>query len=94
MAGAARAIALTGADQVVMAGGALYKGFTVRETVGAVAVVRVWDNATEASGTVLEEIALAANESARECYTDGIWASAGIFVDVVSGTVAGSIRIG
>lgn len=90
----ARSIPLTGADQAVRATASVYRGFTIRETAGAAAVVRIFDNASAASGTVLEEISLAANESARECYGAGIWAENGIYVDVVSGAVAGSVRIG
>lgn len=91
-----RATALTGADQVVSAGPALYGGFTIRETSGSAgAVVRVFDNASAAAGTVLDEIALTAGESAREYYGGGgIFAAAGIFVNVVSGTVSGSVRVG
>jgi hypothetical protein len=89
------AVALTGSDQVVRAVPAGYGGFTVRETSGtATAVVRVYDNASAASGTLLDEISLLASESAREYYPDTIVAQAGIYVDVVSGAVAGSIRVG
>jgi hypothetical protein len=87
-------VALTGSNQAVSATPAAYRGFTIRETAGAVAVVRIWDNASAASGVVLEEISLAANESARELYLPGVWAANGVFVQVVSGTVVGSVRIG
>lgn len=89
-----RSVALTGADQAVNAGPAVYRGFTIRETAGATAVVRIFDNASTNAGTVLEEISLAANESAREFYLGGIYADNGVYVDVVSGAVAGSVRIG
>lgn len=89
-----QSVPLTGSDQVVSGGAAVYRGFTISETAAAVARVRIYDNASAASGTVLEEISLAANESAREFYPVGVWAASGIFVDVVSGTVSGSIRIG
>jgi hypothetical protein len=90
----ARAVALTGADQLVVTGGAMYRGFSIRETAGAAAVVRIYDGAS-ASGTLLDTVSLVASESARELYGScGIWATAGIFVDVVSGSVEGSIRIG
>jgi F0F1-type ATP synthase alpha subunit len=88
----ASAVALTGSDQTVRTSAANYAGFSIRETAGATAVVVIYDN-TSASGTVLEAISLAANESAREFYPGGIWANTGIFVDVVSGAVAGSVRI-
>jgi hypothetical protein len=71
-----------------------YAGFSVRETAGSTATVRVWDSATGATGAVMEEIALVAYESAREYYPAGITTSGqtGIYVEVVSGTVTGSIR--
>lgn len=89
-----RSVALTGSDQAVRATASVYRGFTIRETAGATAVVRIFDHASAASGTVLDEISLAADESARELYPAGIWAENGIYVDVVSGSVAGSIRVG
>lgn len=93
--GPTNAVALTGSDQAVAATRTLYRGFSIRETSGsATALVRLFDNASAASGTVLEEIALAAGESAREYYRDGIWAYNGVYLDVVSGAVAGSVRVG
>ena len=94
MSGYVQAVALTGSDQAVRAGQGYYRGFTIRETAGAAAVVVIYDNASAASGTVLEQVSLGANESAREFYPSAIFAAAGIYVDVVSGTVAGSVRIG
>lgn len=94
MHGIARTIPLTGANQAASTAQAVYVGFTIRETAGAVAVVRIWDNASAASGTVLEEIALVANESRSECYARGVWAVNGIYVQVVSGTVVGTLRTG
>lgn len=88
-----RAIALTGASQAVCTSQGIYAGFTIRETGGSTAVVRLWDNPSAASGTVLEEISLASGESARECYPAGIRAALGVYVQVVSGAVAGSIRM-
>lgn len=75
---------------------AIYFGFTVRETSGsAVATVRIWDNPSAASGTILDTIQLAAKESAREFYGPmGIEALTGIFIEVVAGTVEGSVRHG
>jgi hypothetical protein len=88
-----RTVALTGSDQAVRATEAIYAGFTIRETSGsAAAVVVIYDNASAASGTIIEQIGLAQGESAREYYLNGIWCVNGIYVDVVSGAVAGSIR--
>ncbi len=72
-----------------------YRGFTIRETAGSTAVVVLYDNASAASGTIIEEIALSANESAREFYPNGgVKTTNGIYLSVVSGTVAGSVRTG
>lgn len=93
--GPTNAVALTGSDQAVATTRTLYRGFTIRETSGsATAVVRLFDNASAASGTVLDEVSLNAGESAREYYVEGVWAINGIYVDVVSGSVAGSVRAG
>lgn len=90
----ARAIALTGSDQLIRTGGAIYRGFTIRETAGAAATIRIHDG-TSASGTLLDVVGLAIGESAREWYdTGGIWAENGVYVDIVTGTIEGSIRIG
>jgi hypothetical protein len=72
-----------------------YRGFTIRETAGAAAVVVLYDNASAASGAILEEIALAPLESAREFYPDGgVKTTAGIYLSVTSGAVVGSVRTG
>jgi len=90
----ARAIALSGADQAVYTGGAIYRGIVLRETAAAPAQVRVYDG-TSAAGILLDDVALAASASASTWYGDGgIWASTGIFVDIVTGTVEGSLRLG
>lgn len=90
----ATAVALTGSDQQITTGISGYRGFAIRETVGAAAVVQVFDNASANSGTLLDTIALAANGSASQLYSDGVRAAAGIRVHIVSGTVEGSVRIG
>lgn len=87
-------IALTGADQVVSAAACEYMGFTVRETAGARAVVRIYDNASAGSGKLLDTVSLLPNESAREYYPEPIFARSGVYVDVVSGAVEGSVRLG
>ncbi len=90
----ATATAVTGSG-VVLASAGTYRGFTLRETSGtAGAVVRIYDNASAASGTLLDEIALNPSESAREWYESGIAAVNGVYVKIVSGAVAGSVRLG
>lgn len=92
-----RTVTLTGANQALGLPAnpvIYYRGFSVRETSGtATALIRVWDNASAASGVPLDQISLAANESARELYSPPSVAKTGIFIEVVSGAVAGSIRI-
>lgn len=90
----AATVALTGSDQAASAVPAVYRGFSVRETAGAVAVVRIYDHASAASGTLLDTISLAASESRAEYYAQGIWAVNGIYVKIVSGTIEGSVRTG
>jgi hypothetical protein len=90
-----RAVALTGSDQAVSANPAIYRGFTVIETGGSnPATVRIYDNASAASGTLIGAVNLAAGGSADIC-VDPNWCSNGIYVDVGgTGTVAGSVRVG
>jgi hypothetical protein len=86
-------VALTGANQVVTAGPAVYRGLTLRAT--AAAVVRVWDNPSAAAGTLLDTVAVATDASVHAWYGDGgIRAARGIYVEVLSGTVEGSVRVG
>jgi len=93
MSEAATPTALTGSDQLIRTGPSIYRGFTIRETSGTTAaVVRIHDGVT-AAGTVLDTIALNPGESAREWYHPGIHATTGVYVDVVSGAVAGSVRV-
>lgn len=88
----AESVPLTGADQVIMDKPCTYRGYTIRETAGATAVVRLFDNASAASGTPLEEISLGSYGSTGDLYESGLRAVNGITVDVVSGTVVGSVR--
>jgi hypothetical protein len=81
-------------SQVVSATPKDYRGFTLRETAGATAVLRIWDNATTSSGTIHETIGLTANESRSEFYSGGMKSAAGIYFQVVSGSVEGSVRTG
>lgn len=81
------------ADEQVTVGPCNYYGFSFRETSGsASATVRVHDS-TDNSGGMLDTIQLAPGESAREFYPGGIRAETGLFVDVVSGAVEGSVRV-
>lgn len=89
-----RTVALTGADQAVMDGAAIYRGITVLNSHATeAAAVRVYDSADAAAGTLLDVVGLAAGASLSLVY-DGIWASEGVVVSVAGGTVEGSVRIG
>ena len=84
---------------VIRSAPSTYYGITVRETGGvAVAKVRVWDNASAASGVLLETIGLAAGQSASFQYaaedaSGGLRATKGVYLEVVSGAVEGSVRV-
>lgn len=74
-----------------------YFGFSLRETAGAAATVRLWDNASAASGTLLATIGFTANQSQNIAIGQadaGVFFASGIFVEVVAGTVEGSIYVG
>lgn len=90
-----RSVALTGADQAVRAAAGWYRGFVAVETGGAnAATVRIYDNASAASGTLIGAVNLPAGGSA-DVHCDPVWCEHGIYVDLGgSGTVAGSVRIG
>ncbi len=90
-----RSVALTGSDQAVRATAGWYRGFVVVETgAAATATVRIYDNASAASGTLIGAANLAIS-GAADVHCDPVWCENGIFVDLGgSGTVAGSVRIG
>lgn len=92
---AASAVPITGSGPIAP-GPAVYKGLSVREAAGtpAPAVVEVYDNATAGAGTLLAVVSLPAGGSYSEYLVDGVYAHDGIWVEVVSGTVRGSIRVG
>ncbi|MEV6980024.1 hypothetical protein AB0M95_01990 [Sphaerisporangium sp. NPDC051017] len=88
-----RSIPLPGASSAVRNAQSIYCGFTIRETSGvAAARVRLYDHATTATGTILEEITLAAGKTLRCCYHGGLWAVNGIYAEI-AGAVSGSVRI-
>lgn len=87
-------VKLTGGNQQIATGVATYRGFSISETSGtASARIRIFEGNSTA-GPILDEITLAANESAREYYADNNFSvGSGIYVQVVSGSVSGSVRI-
>lgn len=95
MHGYTRSTALTGSDQAVRANPGIFRGFVAVETGGSsTATVRIYDNASAASGTLIGAANLAASGSV-DVHCDPVWCENGIYVDLGgSGTVAGSVRIG
>jgi len=83
---------------VVRSTAATYYGLSIRDTASAGAVIRIWDNASAASGTLLETVKVAASSSFNIQYNvedaaGGIRAVNGIYFELVSGTIEGSIRV-
>lgn len=71
----------------------LYFGFTLAETAGATAKVRLRE--ATVTGTILDSITLGANESTDDWYgPQGMYVNGDIYVQLVSGTVEGSVRAG
>lgn len=88
---------VAGATQVLAARPTRYKGIVVRETSGGACVLRLWDNASAASGTIIEIVSLAANATATIHLggDGGIACANGLFLERVSGTnFEGSVRLG
>lgn len=83
----------SGALALVPAPVLYYRGVRLAETAAATARIVIWDNATAASGTILDEINFAASQSVRETYGPPQVAKQGIYIQVVAGTVAGSILV-
>lgn len=79
----------------VFSGPCSFRGFSLREAAGSpgAAVVRVWDN-TAASGTMIAAANIAASGGAHHAPGDGIRANIGLYLEVVSGTIEGSVWIG
>lgn len=81
------------ADGQAVSGRARYLGFSVRETSGSASARIDIYSGTSAAGLLLDSVSLAANESTREWYgPQGFVCPNGIYVDEVSGEVAGVVR--
>lgn len=76
-----------GATQVVKAAGPTqYRGIVLRETSASGCVLRIWDSASAASGTLLDVVVVAANAAVSNMLPAPVWASNGIVIERVSGT--------
>lgn len=87
----ARAVAVSTDSSVLAVRGKL-RGWTLRETAGAVATVDLYDNASAASGTKVGAISLAAAGSSTVFFSEEVQVRNGIFYDV-TGTVTGSVFV-
>ena len=67
-------------------------GYAVRETTGAAAATVILRNGTDATGEEIVPVTLAAGESVRDWFgARGPSFDQGVFVDVVTGDIAGAI---
>lgn len=87
---------VAGATQAIKSSGpARYRGITVRELSGAALVLKIYDNGSAASGTIIDIVSVAANATVSYTLPDDIHASNGLFIERVSGTsYEGSVRLG
>lgn len=84
-------------DIAVVTGYVTLYGFAIREKAGtpAAAAVTIRDALTAGTGKIIVPINLLASESAREWYgPQGIPFSTGIFWDMESGTIEGTLYLG
>lgn len=91
-----RALALTGASQLIRNRATRYCGFAMQEHNGtpAAATALVYDGVS-AAGTLIDVVSLAAGGSGSSYIPGGIICEKGIYVAVAgSGTIQGSIRVG
>lgn len=91
---AGRAVAFAAGALVATPG--YFFGLSLAETAGAAAKVRLWDNASAASGTIIAVVTFAANASANVLgqADSPVFFASGLFAEVVSGAVEGSVYVG
>lgn len=76
-------------DKVIRNNAALVKGFSIGAS--SASVVNIYDGLS-ASGTIVFNLQIPQNETSM-FYSDGIAFNTGVFVDVVSGSVVGSVFV-
>ncbi len=89
-----RSYTLSGASQLIPIKPnplVFYRGFTVKETAGVVASFIIWDG-IGAAGTILDTVTLIANESRSENYGSPGLSKTGLYVQILAGSVSGSIN--
>jgi hypothetical protein len=77
------------ADKLIRSSAALVKGFSIGAS--AASVVNIYDG-TSSSGTLVFNIEIPQNETAMFSI-DGVPCNSGVYVDVVSGSVKGSVFV-
>jgi hypothetical protein len=71
-----------------------FRGCSIRDTSGSTNTIKIYDNASAASGTVLMAVQLAANASVPPlALADGLRATSGLYLSA-TGAVEGSVWIG
>ncbi len=71
-----------------------FRGCSIRDTSGSTNTIRIYDNASTNSGTILLTVQLAANASIPPLsIADGLKANNGLYLSA-TGTVEGSIWVG
>lgn len=84
---------LSGVGQVLSSSAGRLAGYTLRETAGAVATVRIHDG-FDATGDLLATVALPAAGSADQwLMPHGVAFVYGIWVEIVTGTVEGAVYL-
>ena len=87
-------IPVTTVDLPLISGRVLVKGFTLRETTGTAAAAAQFLDGTAEGGDPFIECSLGINESVRDWFTEaGILIQSGVFLDVDSGSVQGSVWV-
>jgi len=82
------------ATGVVLGYACTFRGCSIRDTSGATNTVKIYDNASAASGTVLMSVQLAANASVPPLsIADGLHANNGLYLSA-TGAVEGSVWVG
>lgn len=84
------AVAATGA---VSSTPATFRGYSITDTSGAGNTIKLYDNATTNSGTVLASFALTANATREFDVQDGVRCAKGIWLQA-TGAIEGNVRIG
>ncbi len=90
---AATAVALTGADQQIATGNAVFMGYAVADDAAGVPVVNFY-NGTDNTGTLITTARKLDGKHETEWFgPNGVHCPDGIYADVTAGTPSGSVFI-